>query len=62
MGLNRFQARMFRRIHGLDRMAVDFEIDMFDMISVPARELLRARNPTSSRRSATWSTRTPPPT
>jgi 3-oxoacyl-[acyl-carrier-protein] synthase-3 len=40
VGLNRFQARMFRRIHGLDQMATDFETDMFDMISVPARELL----------------------
>ncbi|HEX6686254.1 MAG TPA: 3-oxoacyl-[acyl-carrier-protein] synthase III C-terminal domain-containing protein [Candidatus Limnocylindrales bacterium] len=43
VGLNRFQARMFRRIHGLDQMASDFETDMFDMISVPARELLRTQ-------------------
>ncbi len=42
VGLNRFQARMFRRIHGLDQVASDFDTDMFDMISVPARDLLSA--------------------
>jgi 3-oxoacyl-[acyl-carrier-protein] synthase-3 len=42
VGLNRYQARLFRRIHGLDRLNYDREMDMFDLVAAPARMVLRA--------------------
>lgn len=42
MGMNRHQARMFRRIRGLDRMRWDPEQSVFDLVQTPALALLRS--------------------
>jgi 3-oxoacyl-[acyl-carrier-protein] synthase-3 len=42
LGLNRYQARMYRRIRGLDRVRVDPDLDVLDFVIAPARELLRS--------------------
>jgi 3-oxoacyl-[acyl-carrier-protein] synthase-3 len=41
-GLNRHQARMFRRIRGLDRVHLDPDLDLFDLLAAPAEMVLRA--------------------
>ncbi|MDG4787860.1 3-oxoacyl-[acyl-carrier-protein] synthase III C-terminal domain-containing protein [Micromonospora sp. WMMD1102] len=40
-GLNRHQARMFRRIRGLDRIHLDPDMDLFDLLAAPAEKVLR---------------------
>jgi 3-oxoacyl-[acyl-carrier-protein] synthase III len=40
-GLNRYQIRMFQRIRGLDRLHWDPELNLFDLVSRPAEEVLR---------------------
>lgn len=42
VGMSRFQARMFRRIHGLDRLSLVPEADLFELVATPARALLDA--------------------
>jgi 3-oxoacyl-[acyl-carrier-protein] synthase III len=42
LGLNRHQTRMFRRIHGLDRLHLDPELSLLDLVRVPAEVLLRS--------------------
>lgn len=41
-GLSRHQARMFRRVRGLDRLRQDPDMDLFDLVAVPARTLLQS--------------------
>jgi 3-oxoacyl-[acyl-carrier-protein] synthase-3 len=38
--LNRYQARLFRRIRGLDRLRSDPDLDLFDLVGAPAEALL----------------------
>jgi 3-oxoacyl-[acyl-carrier-protein] synthase-3 len=40
VGLSRFQARLFRRVHGLDRLSLAEEADLFELVATPARALL----------------------
>jgi 3-oxoacyl-[acyl-carrier-protein] synthase III len=40
-GLRRHQARMFRRLRGLDRLRWDPDLTLFDLVCEPSRELLR---------------------
>lgn len=42
LGLNRYQARVYRRIRGLERVRVDPHLDVLDLVTAPARELLRS--------------------
>nr|MDT0658204.1 3-oxoacyl-[acyl-carrier-protein] synthase III C-terminal domain-containing protein [Micromonospora sp. DSM 115978] len=42
LGLNRYQTRLFRRIRGLDRMRVDPDMSLLDLVSAPAEALLPA--------------------
>lgn len=42
VGLSRFQARLFRRVHGLDRLSLVPEADLVDLVAAPARALLDA--------------------
>jgi 3-oxoacyl-[acyl-carrier-protein] synthase-3 len=41
-GLRRHQARMFRRLRGLDRLRWDPELALFDLVCAPAERLLAA--------------------
>jgi 3-oxoacyl-[acyl-carrier-protein] synthase-3 len=41
VGLNRHQARMFRRIRGIERMRWDPDLDLFDLVCAPAETLLK---------------------
>lgn len=42
LGLTRLNVRVFRRLHGLDRIAYDPSLDLFEMVLEPARRLLTA--------------------
>lgn len=41
-GLNRYQARMFQRIRGLERIHSDPDLDLFDLLAAPAIALLKS--------------------
>ena len=41
-GLNRNQARMFRRIRGLSRIHWDPDLDLFDLVAAPAEAVLKS--------------------
>jgi 3-oxoacyl-[acyl-carrier-protein] synthase-3 len=42
VGLSTFQARMFRRIHGLNRLSLVPESDLFELVAAPGKALLGA--------------------
>lgn len=41
LGLSRFQARMFRRFHGMDRLRADAGLDVFELLQGAGEALLR---------------------
>ncbi|MFF0523385.1 3-oxoacyl-[acyl-carrier-protein] synthase III C-terminal domain-containing protein [Actinomadura nitritigenes] len=49
LGLNAAQTHLFRRIQGLDRMRIDPEMDLYDLLLPAAREALAAADPRSVR-------------
>lgn len=42
LGLNRHQTRLFRHIHGLDRLHLDPALDLLDLVSAPAHAVLQS--------------------